>query len=227
MTNLSNYVGVFIEFLPLWLVLVIGPALLFNLYLNRLDKKRLQRIMNDVTVLPLSIDATNAYTLFVYGVLLAPFAEEILFRGVPLLIHPFFAMVGTAAWVLVHPVKFLVDYQYLLSKSELLQLTVFSTLFFTSCGIFLLLIWLRGFEYGAIAIIYHMLYNAFVFVGVVSSESKKPKQAAGRRVETPEPRQPLPAPAMRKVLREVGLETSVSASPEKLRRILRKADGHK
>lgn len=157
------------------------------------------------------------YMMAVVAVLVAPLLEEIVFRGIPILIDPSgtLAWFGTVGWALAHPVKEVL-YIGLCKPARNLAIlnAVVMSVAFLSSGVFYMLIWLRGFAYGVVAIAYHCIHNLIQLSAVLVSEIRRRGRMAKlknqkRRIEQPLP--PIEQPSKR-VLRDIGLENNVVAS---------------
>ncbi|MEM1532379.1 MAG: CPBP family intramembrane glutamic endopeptidase [Nitrososphaerota archaeon] len=235
MPTLADYMAVFIEMLPLFAVMVLVPGLIRVLVFDYTERKcyldggrpdTLHRLKQTHFF---SSQIHKDYMYAVYGILVAPFAEEILFRGIPLLIDPtgVLAWIGTVGWSLAHPIHevSLLDNCKHAKKTAVINILTASAVCLLA-GVFYMLVWLRGFAYGTVAIAYHSLYNIIVLVSSKTYERRQKKKLekaveeyrkSRRRVEEPV----APATTLaRRILKHVGLETSIVAgSPEEAEKL--------
>ncbi|RLE62711.1 MAG: hypothetical protein DRJ47_10260 [Thermoprotei archaeon] len=230
MLTFTDFLLAVVEFMPLFVVLDLIPTLIASIVDDYVVRKCLlkqagqapkpQAILSYSPLMPKSMypgQLTQLYTYGVFVILVAPFVEEIVFRGVPLMIHPLLAWVGTIGWALAHPIKAVTTLETCPHERKLAILNA-ATLAgsFLASGVFYMLVWLRGLEYGAVAISYHAFHNASIFFGnLIQAKlaSRKKKSFAKRKVTQPvmPPVEPgEKAPVARRVLRYVGLENSVS-----------------
>jgi len=230
MLTLMEFLLAFIEFMPLFIVLDIIPALVASIVDDYVVRRcflkqtgqapKPQSILSYSPLMPRSIhpgQLTQLYTHGVFVILVAPFVEEIVFRGVPLMIHPLLAWAGTIGWALAHPIKAVATLEVCPHERKLAALNVVTLAgSFLASGVFYMLIWLRGFEYGVVAIAYHAFHNTSIFLGTIIQAkltSRKKAPLVKRKVTQPiaPPVEPgEKAPVARRILRYVGLENSVS-----------------
>lgn len=239
MPTLLEYLTVFIEMLPLFVAMQLIPAFTAVLlmdyaakrcYLTRAPNKPggpkahlISRLLAPHALPP----ASDLFITGVFLVLVAPFVEEIIFRGIPLLIDQSatLAWVATVGWALAHPID---SYRMVGQCKHARKIAILSAAFMAFSyllgGIFHMLIWLRGFHFGAVAIAYHSLHNMIALLSEISIEMRRRKKLTEvtkerRRVDQPLP-PVMPEPIARRVLRYVGLESSVvAASPEEAEKI--------
>lgn len=244
MPSLADYLALFIEMLPLFVVMDLIPIFIASLIENYVNKK-CYLSSNSSSVKPHfiisyslfpskkismpTIGLRDIYITGIFVVLVAPFVEEIIFRGVPLLMEPtgFLAWIGTIGWALAHPIAAITTIETCKSarKYAILNAIVLS-LAYISVGTFHMFIWLRGFAYGVVAIAYHAFHNFIYFTSVVIEnllQKKKMKKILEQRRRVEQPVAPIePAPVARRVLRYVGLENSVVASePEEAKKVVK------
>ncbi len=192
MITLEEFLTAFIGFLPLYFALVIVPSIISHLVLTYtvrtgLVATSLTKRLMDAGKAPVTGEATR----FAMTVVVAPFAEELIFRGIPLLIHPVLAWIGTIGWALAHGSIVASEVQAsAIGSSKAVLAGIAQALYFISAGIFYMLIWSLGFDYGAVAITYHALHNLLVFLaeGRISLRRGEKKQPAAR----PAPTMPIP-----------------------------------
>ena len=226
----TDFLLAFVEFMPLFVILDLIPTLVASIVDDYVVRKCLlkqtgkapkhQTILSYSPLIPKSIylgQLTHLYATGIFVILIAPFVEEIVFRGVPLMIHPLLAWVGTIGWALSHPIRAVATLEVCPHEQKLAIINMITLAgSFLASGVFYMLVWLRGFEYGAVAISYHMFHNASVFFGNLIQEKlahRKKKQYIKRRITQPitPPAEPSEkAPVARRVLRYVGLENSIS-----------------
>ena len=232
MPTLTDYIAVAIEMAPLFIALDLVPTLIASLIDDYVTRKCLLKPAGEKTAAhsmlsysPITPKAlypgagAQLYSFAIFVILVAPFVEEIVFRGVPLLIHPTLAWVGTIGWALAHPIRAVATLEMCPHNRKLALINALSlSCAYLASGVFYMLIWLRGFTYGAVAISYHCFHNLIVFLSSVLSEriAKKRRKAVKmpkRRVTgpiAPPPQPEVPVPLARRILRYVGLENSVS-----------------
>jgi membrane protease YdiL (CAAX protease family) len=227
--TLIEFIAVAIQVAPLFIALDIVPIIIAGLVHEHVMRKCLLRVQGggqtkvQASLQPLLApqpaqihgSMSSLYTFGVFTILVAPFVEEFIFRGMPILIHPALAWVGTVGWALAHPVKSMGVADTCPQERKLVFLDMLALAGAYLCaGVFYMIIWLHGFVYGAVAIAYHSLHNMIMFFSFLVSEKYirfRPRKMEKRKVQ--EPIIPLPpappATPARRILRYVGLENSV------------------
>jgi len=111
-------------------------------------------------VFPYTASFESSFRALALTVLYFPLFEELVFRGIPLLLFGWLGLIiGSAVWVLMHPAWQL---QYLahLPLGRKIAFTATSTCFYALNAVFYGMMWLDG--AGLAAIIYHVAHNAWV-----------------------------------------------------------------
>jgi len=151
----------------LYFCLCVVPALI-RTYID----VRILKLRDEIFLLPpATIKFNKYYENFVVTGLLAPFLEEIAFRGVSYLLLGITGFViGNAVWVLAHPwwqLKYLPPE----TTTKIKIIFIFNAIFYYSCAaIFFSYAWLSG--YGLYAVIFHMLHNIGIFAGSIVAEKR-------------------------------------------------------
>jgi hypothetical protein len=219
MITFEEFATAFIGFLPLYFALVIVPSFVSSAVLYYASTSGLVR--SRATALPLPgrrheivVPSASAAYSFAMIVVVAPFVEELVFRGVPLLIHPALAWVGTLGWALAHSTILGMEAQARITGGgKAVLVGVSHALFYVSSGVFYMLVWLQGFVFGAVAITYHMLHNFMVYILEYGLPSVR--RARGPVVGRPvlQPRVPAvdaaPGGSGRRVIRRADLGSSL------------------
>ncbi|RLI82108.1 hypothetical protein DRP04_04720 [Archaeoglobales archaeon] len=170
----EEYLYKFFEYMPLYLGLVLVPALIRTVIDTAIIK-----IKPSTFELPpsskesiLSIKYEDAFSSFVGTSLYAPLVEELVFRGCPYLFFGLTGLVvGNIVWVLAHP-SWQLRYISGLPLEKKLAFTA-NTVFYYSCAsIFFSIPWLQ--DYGLLAITYHMAHNAILTLGGFFHEIELP-----------------------------------------------------
>jgi membrane protease YdiL (CAAX protease family) len=223
-----DFIAVAVQVAPLFIALDLVPIIIAGLVHEHVMRKcllrpqgggraRLQALQPLLAPKTAQIygSKTSLYSLGVFTILVAPFVEEFIFRGMPLLIHPTLAWIGTVGWALAHPVRSMSVADTCPHEKRLVLLDIVALAGAYLCaGIFYMIVWLHGFVYGAVAIAYHSLHNAIMFLSFLISERYirlRPRKMEKRKVREPViplPSTPPETPA-RRILRYVGLENSV------------------
>jgi len=181
------------SYFPLYVILVLIPMLI------RVAVERAAGITAEVfetrvsampSLLP-TLTYEGAFKEFVLSALYYPLLEELFFRGLPLWLCGFAGLVvGSAAWVFMHPawqLKFLRDFPL---RTKIL-FTATTTFYYACCAVFYGVIWLAG--AGAIAVLYHMIHNGWLTLSdlikkvEVPTPWKKFRYVSKKPVEAPMP----------------------------------------
>ncbi|HID41660.1 MAG TPA: CPBP family intramembrane metalloprotease, partial [Pyrodictium sp.] len=121
----------------------------------------------------------QVFQTFVLTVLYFPLFEELVFSAIPLYLFGLTGLViGSAVWVLMHP-AWQLQHVSDLSLPRKLAFTATCTLYYSINSVFYAIIWLNG--DGIIAIIYHMLHNAWLYLAVLAREIELPQIPIPRR----------------------------------------------
>jgi len=170
-----EYLYKFFEYTPLYLGLVLVPAIIRTVIDTAIIK-----IRPSAFELPpskpkeslLSIKYEDAFASFVGTALYAPLVEEIVFRAVPYTFLGFAGLVvGNIVWILAHP-SWQLRYVSGLSLKQKLAFTA-NTIFYYSCAaVFFSIPWLQGF--GLLSIAYHMFHNGLITIGGIFHEIEFP-----------------------------------------------------
>ena len=172
-----DYVVKFFEYMPLYVGLVLVPALI-----RTVVDTAIIRISPSTFDLPpsrpkderslLSIRYEDAFSSLVGTALYAPLVEEVVFRACPYLFLGLSGLVvGNIVWVLAHP-SWQLRYVSGLPLKKKIAFTI-NTIFYYSCAaIFFSIPWLQG--YGLLAILYHMTHNGILTLGGIFHEIEFP-----------------------------------------------------
>jgi hypothetical protein len=192
MITLEQFVSVFLGFLPLYFAMVLVPSTVSSLVLSYVMRAGLISQSLGAKVMEVTRPLMGAAHTFAMIVIVAPFAEEVIFRGVPMLIHPALAWIGTIGWALAHGsiVSAEIAGSALGSQKALLA-GVAHALYFLSAGIFYMLIWSLGIPYGSVAITYHVIHNLWAFLAEHRFFPARKKEEPPRAAR---PLEPLPVP---------------------------------
>jgi len=170
-----DYLYKFFEYMPLYLGLVLVPALIRTFIDSVVIKIRPSTFelppskpKNEI----LTVKYEDAFASFVGTALYAPLVEEIVFRAVPYIFLGFAGLVvGNIVWVLAHP-SWQLRYVSGLSLKQKLAFTA-NTIFYYSCAaVFFSIPWLQG--YGLLSIAYHMMHNGLIVLGGIFHEIEFP-----------------------------------------------------
>ena len=146
----------FAYYFPYYVALVLIPMI------ARVTIERAIGIRPEVFELPTVFTPLAAQTMYstALTVLWYPFMEELVFRGVPLMVFgPLGAILGSAVWVALHP-AWQIGYLRDFPTSKKIAFMVTSTSYYIANAAFYLLMWLGG--AGLTAIIYHMFHNGWI-----------------------------------------------------------------
>jgi len=135
------------------------------------------------------IEEEGLFTRIAIDVLYYPFFEEVFFRGVPLLIMGLPGLVvGSAVWIVLHPVWQVKPVEHLPPRKKALFLLTCSS-YYASCAAFYSMVWLASPPLtGVVAFAYHSLHNALVTLSAYlrelpppwrKSEFVRPRSVAG------------------------------------------------
>jgi membrane protease YdiL (CAAX protease family) len=224
MITLEQFVSVFFGFLPLYFAMVLIPSIVSSLVLSYVMRAGLIRQSLAAKVMEVTRPLMGAANTFAMIVVVAPFAEEIIFRGVPMIIHPVLAWVGTIGWALAHGAIVSAEIAgSALGSPKALLAGVAHALYFLSAGIFYMLIWSLGIPYGSVAITYHVIHNLWVFIAECKLFPTRREEPA----RTVRPLEPLPIPIIgRPVARREGRPEAQPPLPSQTvkRRVLREGE---
>jgi membrane protease YdiL (CAAX protease family) len=217
--TLEEFFAVFIGFLPLYFAMVLVPSIASSLVLSYVMRSGLmQSLSARRKVLEVARPLMGVANTFAMTVIVAPFAEEIIFRGVPMLIHPVLAWVGTVGWAFAHGAIVTTEIAgAALGSPKAVFAGIAHALYFLSAGIFYMLIWSLGIPYGSVAITYHALHNLFVFVSEYRLFPRRGERPAG----SARPLEPVPIPVVGRPV--AGREAKPQTPPPQAlkRRVLR------
>ncbi len=170
-----DYLYKFFEYMPLYVGLVLVPALIRTVIDSAVIK-----IKPSAFDLPpskpktdiLSVKYEDAFASFVGTALYAPLIEEIVFRAVP---YAFLGLpgllIGNAVWVLAHP-SWQLRYISGLKLKQKLAFTANTVFYYVCAAIFFSLPWIQG--YGLLAVLYHMFHNGVLTLGGIFREIELP-----------------------------------------------------
>ena len=171
----------FVEAAPWYVLLVLIPAFIrvaFERLVLGIDHRKFFRyppspVYSLLDKLPVKIDVTTtirfeeAYAALVYTALFFPLFEELVFRGVPLLLAGMAGVVvADAVWVLMHPawqLRYIVD----LPLWKRIVFTLETAAYYALNAVFYTMQWLAG--YGLVAIAYHMMHNGILTLSDILS----------------------------------------------------------
>ena len=170
-----DYLYKFFEYMPLYLGLVLVPALIRTVIDTAIIKIRpssFELPPSKPKESLLYIKYEDAFASFVGTALYAPLVEEIVFRACPYMFLGLTGLVvGNIVWILAHP-SWQLRYVSGLPLKQKLAFTA-NTIFYYSCAsIFFSIPWLQG--YGLLAIIYHMAHNGILTLGGIFHEIEFP-----------------------------------------------------
>ena len=154
--EIGNLFAQFIEYLPLYVALVLVPAILRGAIERFLGIELRDWSLKDFTGLSFDI----AFEAFILTVFFMPLFEELIFRGIPyLLFGAIGAILGSAVWVIMHP-AWQLRYVASQSISKKLLFIATTTAYYALSAVFYTMLWITG--AGLLAIIYHMFHNGWV-----------------------------------------------------------------
>jgi hypothetical protein len=121
------------------------------------------------------IEEEGLFARIAIDVLYYPFFEEVFFRGVPLLIMGLPGLVvGSAVWIVLHPVWQVKLVEHLPPRKKALFLLTCSS-YYASCAAFYSMVWLASPPLtGVVAFVYHSLHNALVTLSAYLRELPPP-----------------------------------------------------
>jgi len=160
-----------VSFLAFYTLLYICLCVIPALIRTFIDIKVL-KLRNEIFLLPpATIKFDKYYEGFAVTGLLAPFLEEIAFRGASYLLLGFTGLViGNIVWILAHPqwqLKYLPPNTPVKTKIGF----VLNAIFYYSCAsIFFSYAWING--YGLYAVLFHILHNTGILAGSIVTEKK-------------------------------------------------------
>jgi len=172
-----DYLVKFFEYMPLYVGLVLVPALIRTV----IDTAIIQIRPSTFDLPPskpreeksiLMIRYEDAFASFVGTALYAPLIEEIVFRACPYFLLGLSGLiVGNIVWILAHP-SWQLRYVSGLPLKKKIAFTI-NTIFYYSCAsIFFSIPWVQG--YGLLAIVYHMAHNGILTLGGIFHEIEIP-----------------------------------------------------
>lgn len=163
----------FLEYLPLYVALVLVPAIIRTFIDTALIK-----IPPSAFLLPpsdnkrMSVKYEDAFASIVGSALYAPLIEELVFRAVPyLLLGMAGLIVGNIVWILAHP-SWQLRYISGLTTKQKLAFTANTVFYYGCASAFFTIPWLEG--YGLLAIAYHMLHNGMIVISGIFNEIEVP-----------------------------------------------------
>ncbi len=199
MLTLEEFFSVFVAFLPLYFAMVLVPSMISSLVQTYIASSGLVRVSRTGAIAGLVAELEGGgkplmgrASDIAIAVIVAPFAEELIFRGIPLLIHPALAWIGTIGWALAHSSIVAAEVQAAsINPSRAVLAGASHALYFISSGVFYMLIWSLGFAYGAVAIAYHVIHNLLSVI--VDLRLLRPRERKAERPFRPvSPVTPIP-----------------------------------
>jgi len=170
-----DYLVKFFEYMPLYLGLVLVPALIrsvIDTVVIKINPSTFELPPSKPRNEILSVRYEDAFASFVGTALYAPLVEEIVFRAVPYTLLGLAGLVvGNIVWILAHP-SWQLRYVSDLPLKQKLAFTA-NTIFYYGCAsVFFSIPWLQG--YGLLAIAYHMAHNGILTLGGIFHEIEFP-----------------------------------------------------
>jgi len=169
MTGL-DVIAQFLYYFPSYVALVLVPAIIRALvekYILGIDHRVFSSAV--VEALRSSVTYEDAFRAFAVTALFAPLFEEVVFRGIPMMLLGLPGIfVGSAVWVLMHPAWQL---QYLRGEPlwKRVGFTLTSAFYYALNAAFYAMLWING--AGLVAILYHMFHNGWLTLVDVTSEA--------------------------------------------------------
>lgn len=202
----------FAMYFPYYVLLCLFPVLgkiAVDMYVLNIDYRRLEvetyKQPKPPSLRPFVFPFTgalrfeNAYQIVAFEVLLMPFAEEMVFRGIPyLLLGNLGVILGSAVWAIAHPAYHL---QLLWNRplKQRLGFALSSLTLFSFFAYFYSLLWISGAF--ATAVLYHMFHNGWITAAEFAREVELPikrKRFAFVKIEKEEKAKPRKLPKILK-----------------------------
>jgi len=170
-----DYIYKFFEYMPLYLGLVLVPALIrtvIDTVVIKIRPSTFELPPSKPKESLLSVKYEDAFASFVGTALYAPLVEEIVFRACPYMFLGLTGLVvGNIVWILAHP-SWQLRYVSGLPLRQKVAFTLNTIFYYTCAAIFFSIPWIQG--YGLLAVMYHMFHNGVLTLGGIFNEIEFP-----------------------------------------------------
>jgi len=161
----EEIIAKFFYYFPFYVALSVVPAMI-RIALERVFGIRMDEL--------LSMSYEEAYRNFVLSSMFFPLFEEVVFRGLPMMLFGFPGLIiGSLTWVAMHP-SWQLQYVSSLSLSKKILFTFTSSMYYACQAVLYGWMWING--DGIIAILYHMFHNAWITLVEILSDSLKGRE---------------------------------------------------
>lgn len=170
-----DYIVKFFEYLPLYIVLILVPAIIRTIIdaaVIKINSSAFDLPPSKPSDTMLIVRFEDIFSSLVGTALYAPLVEEIVFRACPYFFLGLTGLVvGNIVWILAHP-SWQLRYVSGLPLKKKIAFTLNAIFYYTCAAIFFSIPWMQGF--GLLAVVYHMAHNGILTAGGIFHEIEFP-----------------------------------------------------